>query len=246
MIADYLLIAAPLTNLISGNVTSKDIVAANALEKTVPKLIKDMLNGSKPAVKVYKYDLKTIKDAIEGEDDFETSMQKAERLLSKTEIQAAEIIPRISEVKEFLRNALPDVQREDILGVHETEVPFREAAAFSRIYAAIDDPINVVKMIATNSFTMGEVDAIKEVYPEFWNAVIATITDELIKFRADEKELVGYHCGLGIKRVLGVELGKPDVVPKDQQAQAPQAAPQVNMKNINLGKRAFEGNPDQL
>lgn len=225
---DTILIATPLDRLISGAVSSSDIINSRAVVDKIEKLAKAVVTGQPSVKKPKKYNYKAISETLSLELTMEQLMERAELLMKNTQNEYGELIPKVIELSDLLRDLLPYNQTNDILGIHLKEPSMTEKLNYLRIYGAIDDPLSVLARIADNSFTKSEMDAVRRAYPELVEGFSMMVNGHLMDLGANGKDAVGRSRTLGLKRFFGESIfraPRPGEIQQEQQEQASKVRP---------------------
>ena len=220
---DTIFIASKLDNLISGDITSQDIVKAKALPDKIEGLAKQIVTGNVPKSSTKGYNFKKISESLNFEESLEELVDKGAQLVKNTDVDFADLIPKIDQVKTLLKGLLPFIEQSDVLGLRLSEPSKRDQLGFIRLFAAIDNPVMVLARIGDNSFTSAEMNIVKEVYPELVEGVQGMILTYITDLAAKGKDVVGHTRSLGIKRFFGEDVtGLSPEMAKAEEQQAPQ------------------------
>lgn len=243
-----ILIAAPIKKIFDGDLSSSDLQAADSVEKDIKKIIDDGILGNKKHMpKIYPFDFDSVFEIIfdpENRADLQTEavISKYSKLFQKTGLEIVDLVEKIEEIKIFLEKIIPNYEYNDVLGNHKQKPSSRQIAQFKRIYQAVDMPLNIVAMIPHNSFTNEELEAVKNIYPEFYEYVIGSITDALVTAREQGKTEIGVVKTNGIKRFYGevVAYDPLNVIQEEQQEQQAKGKSRGSRKvTTNAGSRAM-------
>ena len=236
---DTILIATPLDRLISGSVTSSDVINSRKVVEKTEAIAKAVITGQPAIKKPKRYNYKTISETLELELSMDQLMERAELLMKNTQNEYGELIPKVIELSDLLRDLLPYNQTTDVLGMHLKDPSMTEKLNYLRIYGAIDEPLNVLARIAYNSFTRQELDAVKRAYPELVDGFSMMLNCHLMDLAADGKEVVGRNRSLGLKRFFGESIFRPPMPGEQQEAQMEQAKRSGSIKpqNFNAANR---------
>jgi len=243
---DTIFIASNLEALISGDITSKDIVKSKAIPQKVEEIIKKIVFGGDTKSVMKKYNFRTISDALNTEESIEEELEKSANLVKNTDIEFTDLIPKIQEVKEILKGLLPFNEQNSITGIILSEPSKREELAYLRLFAAIDNPLKVLGRIGENSFTKLEMDIVKQVYPELISGIEGMILTYLTELKSKGKEVIGHTRVLGIKRFFGEDISSISPIARDEDLE--QSKKQSSkIRNFEAGSRMMpEGDRELL
>jgi len=237
--SETLFIASELENLLSGDISSSDIVRARKLADEIEELAESIINGKVKSFKFKKYNFDSINELLESDYSDDDLINVGENLLNKTDLDFADLIPKIQEIRSLLRDMLPNSVIDDALGVRIIKPSLRDQSAFLRIFGAVDNPLHVLARISNNSFTSSELSILRQVYPELLDGFTNMLLTYLANYQANGKDVIQHTKAIGIKRYLGENIRGmvPQAVDNELQQEIEQKQKQLNVKNFEGANR---------
>lgn len=166
-------------------------------------------------------DWESVREQLETEP---TPDQLAENLSALDgDEEALPVADVIGRAWAYLRSRAPIRSRETATGPRPVVPADADLLAFRRTYAAVSDPLSVLRDLRAHTLTRAQVDVLRTVYPSLYDATRSAVAAALadVAARAPRSELEARKS-----RVLGILLGVPTTRPSLSQALQAALAPE--------------------